>query len=340
MIYKRLHSDRKVQNMKVKRYMAVCGICVFIIGSLSGCAKEENHISSNQSEQALKQESKETDTGEQTEKEKIQEKNKQDNKNTENEHTTKTEPAEPEKITVDYTKEFQGIWGCAVLYDTSKNQYSFYQEEQCNVQASPYSTFKIVSALMGLHNQVITSEESKMGYSGAEYPMKAWNADLSFKEAFQNSCVWYFRKIIDQIGQEEVQKELTALKYGNCDSSEWNGSKINSFPELNGFWLDSSLKISPLEQVNILRNIMEGKTMYTKEEVAVLKSVMQVSDNSWGKLYGKTGTGTNGEAWFVGFLEKENNNIYVAIYLNDSNANEISGAKAKEIAEAIFQTSR
>ena len=27
------------------------------------------------------------------------------------------------------------------------------------------------------------------------------------------------------------------------------------------------------------------------------------------KIYGKTGTGTNGTAWFIGFVEKENTNI-------------------------------
>jgi bla regulator protein BlaR1 len=28
---------------------------------------------------------------------------------------------------------------------------------------------------------------------------------------------------------------------------EWRGGNINSLPELNGFWLESSLKISPKE---------------------------------------------------------------------------------------------
>lgn len=72
--------------------------------------------------------------------------------------------------------------------------------------------------------QIVTSKESKMGYNGVNYPIEAWNADLSLEDAFRNSCVWYFRKIIDEVGQEEVQKELQSLKYGNCDISEWNGN--------------------------------------------------------------------------------------------------------------------
>ena len=55
------------------------------------------------------------------------------------------------------------------------------------------------------------------------------------------------------------------------------------------------------------------------------------------KIYGKTGTGTDGTAWFIGFVEKENTNIYFAIYLDDDSSNEISGIKAQEIAFNILE---
>jgi bla regulator protein BlaR1 len=50
-----------------------------------------------------------------------------------------------------------------------------------------------------------------------------------------------------------------------CDTSEWDGRGINSFPELNGFWLESMLKISPIEQVNVLAEIFDGKTDFSKQ---------------------------------------------------------------------------
>ena len=55
------------------------------------------------------------------------------------------------------------------------------------------------------------------------------------------------------------------------------------------------------------------------------------------EIYGKTGTGTDGTAWFIGFVEKENTNIYFAIYLDDDSSNEISGIKAQEIAFNILE---
>lgn len=149
-------------------------------------------------------------------------------------------------VTADYKDLFGAVKGCAVIFDSTKNIYTIYNEDECRTRVSPYSTFKVISTLIGLHNQAVTSKDSKMGYEGAVYPVDAWNADLSLTEAFQYSCIWYYRKVIDAVGQKTVQMELDKLAYGNCDISEWEGSSINPYPELNGFWLASSLMISPI----------------------------------------------------------------------------------------------
>lgn len=49
------------------------------------------------------------------------------------------------------------------------------------------------------------------------------------------------------------------MDYGNCDVSKWEGEPINVQQELNGFWLGSSLEITPMEMVNIVANIFQGK---------------------------------------------------------------------------------
>lgn len=238
--------------------------------------------------------------------------------------------------TADYGKEFQSINGCGVFLDSSDNIYQVYNEEICKERVSPCSTFKIISALAGLHNQVITSTRSTVGYDDTVYPVEAWNGNLDLQEAIQSSCVWYFRKVIDSVGKEEMQKELEQLEYGNCDITEWEGSGVNPLPELNGFWLDSSLKISPMEQVGVLRSIIDGDTIYTPEEVEILKEILLVESNDSGKIYGKTGTSSAHGGWFVGFQEKNDSNIYFAVYLNDENV-KVSGEMAKEIAMKILR---
>lgn len=305
--------------MKLKQCMIMGIIVCLIMGSMSGCSsKEDGNSQSSQKEQTIQS----SQTGEEL---------------SENEKVKNEEELHPSTVIADYAEAFQTIQGCAVILDSENNTYTFYNEDKCRTRVSPNSTFKVVSALIGIHNQVVTSEDSKMEYDGINYPVDAWNADLRLEDAFRSSCIWYFRKVIEEVGQETIQEELNKLDYGNCDISEWSGSRVNSFPELNGFWIESSLLISPIEQVEVLHKIMEGETIYTESEIEILKSIMLLEASDSKKIYGKTGTGTDGTAWFIGFVEKENTNIYFAIYLDDNSSNEISGTKAEEIAFNILE---
>ncbi len=240
---------------------------------------------------------------------------------------------------VDYSEYFQGISGCAVIYDEPANAYYFYNKEQCEIEVSPLSTFKIVSALIGLEKGVLTNENTTMEYSGMEYPVENWNGDLTLKEAFDSSCVWYFRQVIDKVGQKDIIEILNELHYGNCDISEWNGSNVNSLAELNGFWIESSLKISPIQQVQMLSYIFSSDNSFSIEHLEILKNVMYVTEFEDGGLYGKTGSATEGMAWFVGFTEKNEERRYFAIYLDDvSNKDIVSGSKAREIAVDVLSS--
>lgn len=241
--------------------------------------------------------------------------------------------------TVDYSEYFQGIQGCAVVFDSREDEYQVYNEELCYTQVSPCSTFKIVSTLIGLETGVVTGLDSTMGYDNTRYPVKAWNKNLTLKEAFQSSCVWYFRKILDQVGTDEVQRQLNELVYGNCDITQWEGSNVNAMPQLNGFWLESSLLISPMEQVNIMSDIMEGRTEYVSGETEILKELMLVQEDEVRRIYGKTGTGNAGDGWFVGFEERQGKTYYFAVYLKDEEA-EVKGDTAKAIAIDILENNK
>ena len=244
--------------------------------------------------------------------------------------------AEAESIEVDYDKCFEDIEGCMVIYEPSENKYNIYNEELASEQASPCSTFKIISGLMGLEEGVVTSSTSTMQYNDTIYPIDLWNKDLTFKEAFQCSCVWYFRKVIDQIGREKVAKYIGDLNYGNCDLTSWEGSSINPTPDTNGFWLESSLKISPIEQVEILANIFEGQTSFSTTNIELMKALMVADTVNDYCVYGKTGTG-NCNGWYVGLFENDQKTYYFATRIIGNKTQNVSGNRAKEITLNMIQ---
>lgn len=239
----------------------------------------------------------------------------------------------------DFSKEFNGINGCAVFYDLSTDIYTYYNKDMCDKEYSPFSTFKIVATLSALENNIVSSPDAKMKYNGDTYPFDSWNSDLTLKEAFEYSCVWYYRQLIDKTGKENIQNTVNELNYGNKDISQWEGSGLNEKADLNGFWLGSSLKISPINQVSMLKYIFDGNNDFKEKNISILKDIMLSNlkaDNENIKIFGKTGTGKNNEAWFTGFTEQCGFKNYFAIYLDNGDGKKISSTDAKEIALNII----
>ncbi|RDY26272.1 class D beta-lactamase [Romboutsia weinsteinii] len=244
-----------------------------------------------------------------------------------NREAIQTTPTENE---VDYSDSFDGINGCALFFSPDYNTYNIYNKDLLNEQISPYSTFKIINSLMGLSQNVVSSADSKLGYDGKVHWREEWNKDITFEEAFKESCVWYYEKIMDSLDKEYVQNKLTDLKYGNSDISDWNEYGHNTF------WISSSLKISPLEQIKVLETIFEGKSSFEPKHVDLVKDFMLVESNKNYSVYGKTGSAKHTNSWFTGFIEKDDKRTYFAVRIDDK-SQELAGSVAKSIALDIIK---
>ena len=157
-----------------------------------------------------------------------------------------------------------------------------YNKELALTQRSPCSTFKIISSLIGLENGIIDPDNSVRPWSGEIFWNEDWNRDINFSDAFRTSCVWYFRQVTDDIGKVKMQNELNKLKYGNCDISDWEGklNTNNNNRALTGFWIESSLKISPKEQVEVMERIFGTDSTYSERTQNILKQVMLISEEN------------------------------------------------------------
>ncbi|MFI3254189.1 MAG: penicillin-binding transpeptidase domain-containing protein [Eubacteriales bacterium] len=234
-----------------------------------------------------------------------------------------------QEINIDLTEYFKETKGTAVFYTPEIGMYLF-NEEKADTYDSPYSTFKIMSTLIGLSEEIVTSSDSKMNYNGTAYWNENWNHDLTLKESFQSSCVWYYHQILYSLSHSVVETHLKEVGYGNCDLSQWNGNESNSVPELNGFWLNSSLKIIPRQQVIFLETIFEKETIYTENQLFLLKDFMKTDVPN---VYGKTGSG-NQQNWYVGFYLNESDTTYFAILVE---SDEKLIQTPKEIALSIIK---
>lgn len=247
---------------------------------------------------------------------------------------------------IDLSQYFKGITGTAVFYSPEISKYKIYNTKLSNLRSSPCSTFKIMSANIALSENVISGKDSNIEWDGKNYENLSWNKTMNIKEAFRTSCVWYFRKLIDKLPRQTVKYYLQKNHYGNQDISDWQGTQNSNtnISELKGFWIESSLQISPMEQVRFLAQLFSQENQTTQ----TLKDIMLVTNSPF-KVYGKTGLGIKNDkvdtAWFVGFYERDNQKIFFAIRLHDKenrikDYRHLASFYAKQIALDIIQNAK
>ena len=229
---------------------------------------------------------------------------------------------------LELSNAFHGYEGSFVLYNSRENSWSVYDPDNARKRISPNSTYKIYDALLGLESGVISPESSVISWNGEACPFEAWEGDQDLNSAIKNSVNWYFQSIDSQLGSDSIKSFLHTIQYGN----QQTGS------DMDLYWTDSSLKISPLEQVELLKKFNENEFHFSPDNISAVKKALQLSSSDAGNFFGKTGTGridnrdVNG--WFVGYVETSDNTYYFSVNIKaDSNA---SGSAAAKIAMSVL----
>ena len=167
-----------------------------------------------------------------------------------------------------------------------------------------------------------------MAWNGADYPFEAWNADQDLYSAMQASVNWYFEEIDRQIGSSAIQGYIRKIGYGN--------ENINA--SLSSYWMQSTLKISPVEQVQLLTALHNNNFDFAPKHINAVKNAICLFSSEGKNFYGKTGTGrvdgrdVNG--WFVGYIETAGNTYFFAT--NIQATENATGSKASEISLSIL----
>jgi len=239
-------------------------------------------------------------------------------------------PPEPLRITEeDFSPLFQGTQGCAVVYDRNADQYTVYNPEEMTRRLPPCSTYKIYSGLNALEMGLIHPQSSTLSWDGTQYGHPRWNVDQDLRYAMRESTNWYFAQLDAKAGLDHLARFYQRIGYGNC----------NMGSDVSAYWNGSALRISPLEQVELLASLYDNAFGFQDSNVqAVLDSIRLFSKEDT-VLYGKTGTGeANGRniaGWFIGFAEKADNVYFFAVYLCSDAGGD--GAAATDAALRILE---
>jgi len=214
------------------------------------------------------------------------------------------------KVDSDLKKYFdaKNVEGCFTMLNNTDGQITVYNMDMDTSRFTPASTFKIVNSLIGLQSGIITDENMVIKWDGKKRERAEWNKDMDMKEAFKVSSVPYYQEVARRIGKDTMKLWIDSIGYGN----------MNMSGPIDSFWLNNNLKISPDEQLGLLKKLYFDQLPFRKSVQQTVKNVMLQEDNTLYKLSYKTGWGfdeaKNNIGWIAGWIE-ENIHVYFFVTL-------------------------
>lgn len=209
---------------------------------------------------------------------------------------------------------------CTVLADAASGRVLL-REGQCATRYAPMSTFKIAISLMGYDSGVLRDVHTPRLPFRAGYVdwNPAWRSDTDPAYWMQKSVVWYSQQVTRRVGARRFAGYVQRFAYGNADVSGDAGQHNG----LSGAWLNSSLRISPDEQIGFLRRLLGRELGVSAHAYAMTAQLIKgpLLANGW-QVYGKTGSAApeQGPAfgWYVGWAEKEGRSVVFARFAEDA----------------------
>jgi beta-lactamase class D len=200
---------------------------------------------------------------------------------------------------------------CVVVAAVEGSMERAFGGDECDRRTLPASTFKVPHALIALDTGVVT-ETTTMKWDGAKQDFPAWERDHTLESAIRSSVVWFFQRAARAIGRDRELQHLRAFGYGSQTFSR----------EVDMFWLNGDLTISPREQVAFLKRMFSYDLPIDRRHVDTVTAAMTMPAGRLSNAAGvhpfplrwpadttarlKTGNGTvSGErtSWVVGELE-------------------------------------
>ena len=214
----------------------------------------------------------------------------------------------------------RNVSGSFVLLDVASGKTIVVGREDATRRHPPCSTYKIPNTLIGLETGVIPDEHFILKWDGTKHEESDdWNRDHDLSSAMKYSVVWYYQEVARRIGEPRMKTWLRALRYGN-ESTDGG---------IDHFWLgdDDShhggMRISALEQVDVLRRLRAGELPVTPAHAALVTRLLPSVRVGEVDVRGKTGLGESAGrtvGWIVGYAERADRAWVYATHVDASAA--------------------
>jgi len=229
------------------------------------------------------------------------------------------------------------VQGTFAIYDNAQGNFEIYDVDRYRDSAYlPASTFKIVNAIIGLKTGKIVNEQMVIKWDGKVRTFSngdtiaAWNKDLTMQEAFKASAVPYFQEVARNIGKDTMQRWLDSLQYGN--------KKIST---IDTFWLDNTLKITPDEQLGLVKRLYFELLPIDKRPQRIVKALMEQEKNANYTLAYKTGWGTlpNGKelGWLIGWIEENKHPYFFVLNIEGNKGTDMVPIRKKIVTDILTE---
>jgi beta-lactamase class D len=205
--------------------------------------------------------------------------------------------------------------GSVTLYDEPTGIWYFTDKEDAQTGSLPASTFKIPHSLIALQEKTVLDEHEIVKWDGIirrlpdDTALPEWNRDTDMVYAFKHSVVWYYEHLAERIGNAKYADYLRRLNYGNGDFS--HGKGVN-------FWVAGNFKVSPEEQIHLLRGLYHNDLPFSPAVMETVKEMMVIEEKNGTVMRGKTGwTVQQNEniGWWVGYVEQGDRTVFFATRL-------------------------
>ena len=189
-----------------------------------------------------------------------------------------------------------GVEGTLVIADLDGDSVHVHNASRAAQRFPTASTFKILNTLIALEEGVVAGPDALIPWDGRVHDMPDWNRDHTLASAFAASCVWCYQSLAREIGAERYRSHLERAGYGEL---------AEPFDPV-AFWLDGTLTISALEQVEFLRRVILRTLPYRESSYEGLHRVMLAEAGDHDRLFAKTGWAARATpqiGWYVGYVE-------------------------------------